>query len=52
MDLPEYRTLVEIQFKPNGSLEHPKDIGLFNERCQELYNSLRKLKRDAAGFLN
>ena len=52
VDLPEYRQMVEIEFKSNGSLERPEDIKLFNERCQELYNTLRKLKREAAGFLN
>jgi len=52
VDLPEHRQLIEISFKKNGSLERPEDIGLFNERCQELYNVLRKLKREAAGFLN
>ena len=51
---PEYRVMIEVRFKkgPNGGgLENPGDIHLFNERCEEIYNTLRKLKRDASAFL-
>lgn len=52
---PEYRELIEIRFKAQrdgGGLAHPEDIGRFNTRCQEMYNMLRKLRREACGFLN
>lgn len=53
---PEYRELLEIRFKPShnggGGLLHPEqDIGRFNVRCEEMYNMLRKLRREACGFL-
>jgi len=51
---PEFRELIEIKFKqgPNGGgLERPEDIELLNARCDQIYNTLRKLKREANGFL-
>lgn len=34
-----------------GGLANPADINKFNERCDEIYNALRKLRREASGFL-
>lgn len=53
-NFPEQREIIEIQFKPGhegGGLTNSADIATFNVRCEEIYNTLRKLRRDASGFL-
>lgn len=42
------RELIEIKFD-NGSA--PLDLNLYNRRCEEIYNTLRKIRREASGFL-
>ena len=52
---PELRELIEIKFKKDAQgfegLDSPADIVRFNERCSDIYNVLRKLRREAKGFL-
>jgi hypothetical protein len=47
---PEMRELIEIKFK-DGEGEGPENMALFNHRCEEIYNTLRKIRREASGFL-
>ena len=48
---PEMRELIEVRFTgPNGSTT-PEDLALYNVRCEEIYNTLRKIRREASGFL-
>ena len=61
-DRPEFRELAELRFNPSASetgeptdgesLLPPEDMHLFNRRCQDIYNTLRKLRREASGFLS
>lgn len=51
---PEQRELIEIRFKTQregGGLANAQDITRFNVRCEEINNMLRKLRREARGFL-
>jgi hypothetical protein len=52
---PELRELIEIRFNNSGKegegFMPAEDLALFNVRCQDIYNTLRKLRRNAAGFL-
>lgn len=51
-DDPMNRSLVKIQFKSDGSLQSTEAIKLLNQRCEEIYNVLRKLRRNASAFLD
>jgi hypothetical protein len=46
---PEMRELIEVRFKGGNSA--PENIALYNHRCEQIYNTLRKIRRDASGFL-
>jgi len=43
------RELIEVRFKGGNSA--PENIALYNHRCEQIYNTLRKIRRDASGFL-
>jgi hypothetical protein len=45
---PEMRELIEVRFNEGQS---PEDLALYNHRCEEIYNVLRKIRREASGFL-
>lgn len=48
---PEMRELIQINFKQGGGLQSQEDIARFNLKCEQIFNTLRKLRRDASGFL-
>ena len=43
------RELIEVKFQSEDKT--PEDLALYNLRCEEIYNTLRKIRRDASGFL-
>ena len=43
------KELIEVRF--TGSTSAPEDLPLYNLRCEEIYNTLRKIRREASGFL-
>lgn len=43
------RHLIEVKFHSEDKL--PEDMALYNHRCEEIYNTLRKIRREASGFL-
>ena len=43
------RHLIEVKFHSEDKL--PEDMALYNLRCEEIYNTLRKIRREASGFL-
>lgn len=52
---PDLREIIEIKFKPDGQgggLQFPEDINKFNLKCEQIYNTLRKIRREGAAFLN
>jgi hypothetical protein len=44
----EMRELIEVKLHGDQAPEH---LALYNHRCEEIYNVLRKLRREASGFL-
>jgi hypothetical protein len=42
--------LAEIKFRDNG-LMNKDEYAVFTARCEDVYNTLRKLRRESAGFL-
>lgn len=49
---PEMRELISVPFlNSQGDLQTHEDIARFNLKCEDIYNTLRKLRRDASGFL-
>jgi hypothetical protein len=45
----DMKELIEVRF--TGSTSAPEDLPLYNLRCEEIYNTLRKIRREASGFL-
>jgi hypothetical protein len=43
------KELIEVRF--TGTTSAPEDLPLYNLRCEEIYNTLRKIRREASGFL-
>lgn len=50
---PELREMITVNFQnPQGDLTTQEDIANYNKKSQEIFNTLRKLRREASGFLN
>jgi len=45
--------MITVNFQnAQGDLTTQEDIANYNRKSQEIYNTLRKLRREASGFLN
>lgn len=45
--------MITVNFQnPQGDLTTQEDIANYNKKSQEIFNTLRKLRREASGFLN
>lgn len=45
--------MITVNFQnAQGDLTTQEDIANYNQKCQEVFNTLRKSRRDASGFLN
>ena len=54
-DAPEYRQLVEINWDEgtvNGKPLSQEDLARYKVRCEDIQNTLKKLRREASAFLN
>ena len=49
----ELREMITVNFQNSqGDLTTQEDIANYNKKSQEIFNTLRKLRREASGFLN
>jgi hypothetical protein len=50
---PEFREMITVNFQnAQGDLTTQEDIANYNRKSQEIFNTLRKLRREASGFLS